>query len=240
MTEGYNPYQARWETEESAGMTGVNQALSYIVLERDRAMFEAEFPNLRIAHQAPIANHLRYLLSGGLNFRQLVPDVFDRPLRGLEALLLPLGRWAAWSMDRVAPRDCARAALMLRGVPFYLIGQVLAYGVDADSFVLMHSIVGTDVIFANLVAKAAAGSSAFFHREVTFRTDFRLPLRQQAARYTVLLAANGLGTSALLWLLLLLGGPSVLTKVVSDIIFVGATFLVTHSFVFAQDRSNAG
>ncbi len=91
-SEDYDKSAQGWTTSGSGAMSGANQALSYIVFERDRARFERLFPQLEIVHQAPVANHLRYLLSGGLNFRQLVPDVLTGPLKGVEALLGPLNR----------------------------------------------------------------------------------------------------------------------------------------------------
>jgi SAM-dependent methyltransferase len=49
-----------------------NQALSYIVLRRDLARWTSEFPGLELVSDTP-HTHLGYLLSGGVNFRQLVP-----------------------------------------------------------------------------------------------------------------------------------------------------------------------
>lgn len=95
-TEGYDKLAQGWKTASgSAAMSGANQALSYIVFERDRILFESSFPQLEIVYQAPIRNYLRYLLSGGLNFRQLAPDIVSTPLRGAEVLLSPLGRLLA-------------------------------------------------------------------------------------------------------------------------------------------------
>lgn len=91
-TECFDKSAPDWTTTETGAMSGANQALSYIVFERDTARFRHEFPQLEIVHQAPIPNHLRYLLSGGLNFRQLVPDVLDPVVRGLEFLASPFNR----------------------------------------------------------------------------------------------------------------------------------------------------
>ena len=70
--------------------TNANQALSYIIFVRDRKTFEAEFPGLEIVKVAPLHNYLRYFLSGGLNFKQLLPDFMIPVLRGLETLLQPV------------------------------------------------------------------------------------------------------------------------------------------------------
>lgn len=94
-SEDYDKLAPGWTTSGSGAMSGANQALSYIVFKRDRARFTRLFPQLEIVHQAPVANHLRYLLSGGLNFRQLVPDVLTTPLKGVETLMTPLNRLLA-------------------------------------------------------------------------------------------------------------------------------------------------
>lgn len=89
-SESFDKLAPAWELTTSGPMNGANQALSYLVFHRDRAAFEAEFPELRIVHSVPLTNHVRYLLSGGLNFRQLVPEVGVQVLRLVERLLGPL------------------------------------------------------------------------------------------------------------------------------------------------------
>lgn len=88
-SEGFDKRHAAWEVPQSGPMHGANQALSYVVFVRDRASFEREFPALEIAAIAPLRNGLRYLVSGGLNFRALLPSIADRPLRVLERALAP-------------------------------------------------------------------------------------------------------------------------------------------------------
>ena len=73
-------------------MNGANQALSYIIFVRDRQAFERKYPGLEIVHQEICGNYLRYLVSGGLNFRQLLPDALIPVLRVVEKLLYPLRR----------------------------------------------------------------------------------------------------------------------------------------------------
>lgn len=70
--EPFNP-EGDWFIPSAGPMSGSNQALPYIVFERDRARFEQEFPNLKIKS---IKYHtpLRYLLSGGVSKKQMVPD----------------------------------------------------------------------------------------------------------------------------------------------------------------------
>jgi SAM-dependent methyltransferase len=84
-----------WEAPAATGpFSGANQALSYVVFTRDRARFEREFPGLAVVLDRP-HTHLSYLASGGLNFRQLVPDRLSPLVTATERLLGPLNRWIA-------------------------------------------------------------------------------------------------------------------------------------------------
>jgi len=89
-TERFDPDEESWEGSSSQGaMTGANQALSYIIFQRDAAEFQRKHPRLTLAHQQRLHNYLRYLSSGGLNFRQLLPNVATAVLRGVERALTP-------------------------------------------------------------------------------------------------------------------------------------------------------
>jgi len=89
-SEGFDKMYPAWETPLVGPMNGANQALSYVVFVRDRGRFEARFPSLRIVHSETVGNYLRYLASGGLNFRQLLPDSTTPALRLFERALSPL------------------------------------------------------------------------------------------------------------------------------------------------------
>jgi len=62
-----------WQIPSSGPMSGANGALPWIVFVRDRGRFEKEFPNLRI-EKISFHTPLRYLLSGGVSFRSLLPS----------------------------------------------------------------------------------------------------------------------------------------------------------------------
>jgi SAM-dependent methyltransferase len=94
-TEGFDKHYPSWQTPSTGPMNGANQALSYIVFVRDRALLESHYPLLRLVHQAPVCSYLRYLVSGGLNFRQLLPDMMSGPLRLAERVLSPFNRLLA-------------------------------------------------------------------------------------------------------------------------------------------------
>lgn len=90
----YFDMNGSWTSATGGPFSNANQALSYIVFQRDRAIFEREFPELRIVADEP-HTHLSYLLSGGVNFRQLVPSALGGTIRFVESLLSPLDRLLA-------------------------------------------------------------------------------------------------------------------------------------------------
>jgi len=79
---------AKWELKGSGPLSRGNGAIPWIIFSRDRAIFENEFPSLRIVG---IRNHtpLRYLLSGGLTLRQLVPSFTYPVVKAIEYALSP-------------------------------------------------------------------------------------------------------------------------------------------------------
>jgi SAM-dependent methyltransferase len=91
-TEGFDKFLLDWETPVKGPMNGANQALSYIVFIRDREKFLKEFPSLKIVHHCLVGNYLKYLLSGGLNFKKLCPDIFVVPVGLFEKIISPLNR----------------------------------------------------------------------------------------------------------------------------------------------------
>ena len=81
-----------WESPTTGPMNGANQALSYIVFIRDQERFVKENPTLRIVHQGLVGNYLKYLLSGGLNFKKLCPDKLVNLIDILEFIFSPLNK----------------------------------------------------------------------------------------------------------------------------------------------------
>ena len=91
--------------QESGPLSGGNGALAWIIFWRDRKIFESEFPSLRIVR---MRNHtpLRYLLSGGLTLRQLVPSFSYPAIKAIEYTLPPindlLGMFQTIELEKVA------------------------------------------------------------------------------------------------------------------------------------------
>lgn len=92
--EPYDSTQKEWNFEQEDSMADSNQALSWIVLQRDRNQFEKLFPDLEIEcfHYTP---WLTYLLSGGVTMRDPIPAFLTKPLCALEKVVAPLSRFLA-------------------------------------------------------------------------------------------------------------------------------------------------
>lgn len=86
--EPFQPSASQWEFPSSGPLSGANQALPWILLERDRTAFEAEFPQWRIARVQPFMP-LSYLASGGVGLRSLAPGWAYPLVAGLERLAEP-------------------------------------------------------------------------------------------------------------------------------------------------------
>ena len=70
-TETFDMNQKEWVNESLGFMNGANQALSYIVIQK------------------PLNNYMRYVLSGGLNFRQILPSFFSPVIKLFEFMFIP-------------------------------------------------------------------------------------------------------------------------------------------------------
>lgn len=99
--EHFDPSAPGWRTAEIGGpLSGANQALAHIVFRRDLQRFNELYgAQLEIVHRGYELNALRYLLSGGVNFRQLSPSFMDGPLTLLESIARPLASF--WSLHQV-------------------------------------------------------------------------------------------------------------------------------------------
>ena len=92
--EPFDPHSASWRFDSTGPLSSANGALPWIVFARDADRLGRLFPELAITSIQPIMP-LRYLLSGGVSMRALVPDLSFAPLRFLEHTCRPLTRTAA-------------------------------------------------------------------------------------------------------------------------------------------------
>lgn len=75
-----------WKLQGKGPMSDANGALPWIVFERDFETFKQTFPQLKLTN---IKYHtaFRYLISGGVSFRQLVPNFMFKPITYFEKFL---------------------------------------------------------------------------------------------------------------------------------------------------------
>lgn len=65
--------EAAWKFDSQGPLSSSNQALPYIVFERDRSKFESLYPQLKVKN-INFHSPFSYLLSGGVSMKSLVPS----------------------------------------------------------------------------------------------------------------------------------------------------------------------
>jgi SAM-dependent methyltransferase len=88
--EPFRPDAGDWEFPSDGPLSGSNQALPWIIFQRDRRRFEREFPSWTIAAVEPLMP-FAYLFSGGVSLRSLAPGWAYRGCRLLESGLESAG-----------------------------------------------------------------------------------------------------------------------------------------------------
>jgi SAM-dependent methyltransferase len=106
-SEPFLPESTEWEFPPSGPLSGANGALPWIIFERDREQFRAEFPGLSIDRIDPFMP-VSYLMSGGISMRALAPGWAYRAVRKLEASFPGLERSAAMFALIVITRSSRR------------------------------------------------------------------------------------------------------------------------------------
>jgi SAM-dependent methyltransferase len=91
-SEPFRPDSPDWTFCSAGPLSGANSALAWIVFGRDRKRFESEFPEFSIERIRPFLP-FRYLVSGGVGMRSLMPGFTNSAWTGLERLL-------EWQMPR--------------------------------------------------------------------------------------------------------------------------------------------
>lgn len=86
--EPFEPHASAWEIPATGHLSGANGALPWIVFDRDFAQFQKEFPAWRLKSVQPMMP-FRYLLSGGVSMRSLMPGWAHGGWRATENLLRP-------------------------------------------------------------------------------------------------------------------------------------------------------
>ena len=95
--EPFSPEAQTWEFASSGSLSGANGALPWIMFERDRSLFEQQFPEWRV-QTIDLKMPFCYLLSGGVSQRSLMPGWSFRGWCKLEYLLQPwIDNWAMFA-----------------------------------------------------------------------------------------------------------------------------------------------
>ncbi|HEY9712536.1 MAG TPA: methyltransferase domain-containing protein [Chroococcales cyanobacterium] len=89
--EPFRPDEKSWSFQSSGPLSGSNQALPWIVFERDRAQFESEFPIFEIV-EIKVFMPIKYLLSGGFSAPALVPGWSFGMFTAIEDALAPFSK----------------------------------------------------------------------------------------------------------------------------------------------------
>jgi hypothetical protein len=101
--EPFQPEAQQWEFPSTGPLSGANGALPWMLFERDRTQFTREFPAWAI-RKTEVQMPFRYMLSGGLSMRSLMPSWSFNVWNGLERVLQPwmrsLGMFAFVTLER--------------------------------------------------------------------------------------------------------------------------------------------
>lgn len=84
--EPFVPEAESWSFSSTGPLSGSNSALPWIVFARDRQKFESLFPEWTIEQMRPFLP-FRYLISGGVGLRSLMPGFTYPVWKGLECML---------------------------------------------------------------------------------------------------------------------------------------------------------
>lgn len=93
--EPFLPESSEWKFQSEGAMSSANGALPWIVFERDLSVFEKKFPGLKVRSIQPMMP-FRYLLSGGVSLRSLMPGFTYDFWRSVEKRLT-MKRWAMFA-----------------------------------------------------------------------------------------------------------------------------------------------
>lgn len=95
--EPFLPDATDWHFPDGGPLSMSNQALPWIVFERDRREFERQCPQWQL-HEITPDYPFCYLLSGGLAYRSFMPGFLFEFWRSVEAILTPWMRhWAMFA-----------------------------------------------------------------------------------------------------------------------------------------------
>ena len=83
--------QGGWSMHAQGPLSTANMAQCHIVFERDCKLFEEKFPEFKLVKNR-LHTPFRYLLSGGVSMKQLVPNWSFGLFKSIEKLLEPFSK----------------------------------------------------------------------------------------------------------------------------------------------------
>ncbi|MDP8983088.1 MAG: class I SAM-dependent methyltransferase [Acidobacteriota bacterium] len=96
--EPFLPDSTDWSIPLKGPLSGANGALPWIIFERDREQFAASFPQLKVELIRPFMP-FRYLVSGGVSLRTLMPGAMFPFWKSLEsAMANHMRTWAMFAL----------------------------------------------------------------------------------------------------------------------------------------------
>ena len=90
--EPFNPSSIKWAFDQADPMSDTNQALSWIVFERDIEVFREKFPSLKIEKKEFLPS-LGYVLSGGVGYKSIVPKILNKYIICIERMLTGFNKY---------------------------------------------------------------------------------------------------------------------------------------------------
>jgi hypothetical protein len=87
-------------TSEGGLLSSANGAISWIIFIRDREVFDRECPRLDVV-RLDCHTPLRYILSGGVSMKQLLPSFTYGAVRFVENRLAPFNKYLGMFMTIV-------------------------------------------------------------------------------------------------------------------------------------------
>jgi GDP-L-fucose synthase len=101
--EANDMHMRKWDFPQLGYLKDANTALPYLIFDRDRAIFDKEFPEFEMIDRT-YHTFLLYLATGGVSGRFSAPALAFYPLYALEKLLSPLMRRYLGTMQTIILR----------------------------------------------------------------------------------------------------------------------------------------
>lgn len=102
--EDFDRYRDWGLSEKGGPLSLANGAIPWIIFVRDRKKFMREYPELKIKC-INFHTPLRYLVSGGLSMKQLLPGFTYHLVKGIESILSPFNRFIGMFMTIELEKD---------------------------------------------------------------------------------------------------------------------------------------